>query len=459
MLSFKNGSRVIIPLLLLSMTTVFGDGNANPQMAAPKPKEIKAEAYNPQYYNLKDRDNGGYITAEFLYWYARETNLDIGSHLHFIQQPISPLDQPLPPPPPGTQPVLRRIGFPTKHQYVEGNWDPGFRVGIGWNTNCDGWDVNANYTYFHNKGRKSTKSLPITSTDINDPAAGLAATRNEGYHFLSDPWANAVGGVLPLAFETIAGQTIGDGLFLTDVNTLTGKWKLFLNQVDLEVGNRYWIRKTFNIRPYFGLRGAWTRTNFVVKGVKTEDRTVPLAPGVNLGPGTYNIMSNHFKNKFWGVGLLGGLEPEFRFSKSFGLYGNISGALLWGKYKAENRFNFFQNIPISVGDTPLNQIAIANPKETDQFTRMQGILDLAIGLRWEETWCNDRYSTALDLGWEHHYWFDFGMYHRAIGANDLNVFSNPVTSAGVAYEFNQSTSNLTTNLGFGGLVARFRFDF
>ena len=142
-------------------------------------------------------------------------------------------------------------------------------------------------------------------------------------------------------------------------------WKLFLNQVDLEVGNRYWIRKTFNIRPYFGLRGAWTRTNFVVKGVKTENRTVPLAPGVASVPGVYNIMKNHFKNTFWGVGLLGGLEPEFRFSKNFGLYGNISGALLWGKYKAENRLNFFQDIPISVGGTTFNQIAIANPKETD----------------------------------------------------------------------------------------------
>jgi len=36
--------------------------------------------------------------------------------------------------------------------------------------------------------------------------------------------------------------------------------------------------------------------------------------------------------------------------------------------------------------------------------------ELGIGLRWEETWCCDRYRTSLDLVWEHHLIFDYN--HR-----------------------------------------------
>ncbi|MBS0603646.1 MAG: hypothetical protein JSS60_01270 [Verrucomicrobia bacterium] len=453
-------SKALIPMSLLSISCGF--------IGAPK-KEMKPEtdsnqktvqeAYNPQYYSLKNQENGGFVTLDFLYWYARESNLDIGRVCDYIRQPVSPLDQP-PGGPFANSPVVRDLALPTKHFYVDDEWSPGFRIGVGWNTNRDGWDLYANWTYYHNESKETAKPTPIRAGNPNDPASGIAQIRATGFTQLEDPWANALTN-LPYSFEldpSVPVDTIGFG-FLTCVTNLSGKWTLNLNEFDLELGMKYWVRKSFAIRPYFGLRGALTRTSFVVKGRKTEDRTLPIAPGITLLPGTYDVFKNRFQNEFWGVGLLGGLQPEFHITHNIILYGNLGGALLWGKYSTENKFDFDQDLPFLIGQTRLEQILDADQTERDDFSRMQGILDLDIGLRWEQHWCKDRYSTALDVGWEHHYWFDFGLYHRSIGINEQTVFADPQFSAGEIQTFNQTYTNLTTNLGFGGLVVRARFDF
>ena len=51
---------------------------------------------------------------------------------------------------------------------------------------------------------------------------------------------------------------------------------------------------------------------------------------------------------------------------------------------------------------------------TRNFAKMSAILDLALGLRWEEQWCCYRYMTALDIGWEHHIWINHGTYVKNI---------------------------------------------
>lgn len=86
-------------------------------------------------------------------------------------------------------------------------------------------------------------------------------------------------------------------------------------------------------------------------------------------------------------------------------------------------------------------------KASNDFYTMQPILDLAIGLRWEETWCCNTYRTALDLGWEHHVWFDHGSRYLVID-----------TSGGSSDVF-KVYSEIASNLMMGGFVLKLRFDF
>jgi len=94
------------------------------------------------------------------------------------------------------------------------------------------------------------------------------------------------------------------------------------------------------------------------------------------------------------VGVLGGVQPNWHFCSNFILYSNFDMALIWGQSEEKKREK------TSYFDSTLSN----NWKNA--FYRMQAILDLGIGVRWEKNWCCDRYTTALDLGWEHHIWFN-----------------------------------------------------
>lgn len=433
MKDFKQMGKVLIPLSLMAMNGAFADeiaGNCCPTInccptdcckpcCVPQPKKcIDCECYNPQYYDLQC-DWGLFASVDFLYWYASESNLEYANLIEYTPQPLRPDGF-----------LNNSLGYITQHKYVKAKWAPGVRLAIGLNMDCDGWDLLLNWTSLDNKSHASASQAQFTAnTDLNvdDVASGV-----------NNPWASSIG-------------TLG----FTQVNAprVSAKWSLSFNQMDLEFGRKFWVSKCMTIRPYTGLRGAWTHTNFRVTANLVNSPSGTFAnPTINNG-----INTNKFRNRFWGVGILGGLQPEFMFGSwcgcgMFSLYGNVEGALIWGKYRARNSLRFTNASATQQG--VVTNLA-ADPVERDHYSRMQGILDLAIGLRWENHWCCDRYSTAIDLGWEHHYWFEYGLYHRTLNGAVIqtpgNFQPNLTTPIG--------TNNFNTNLGLGGLVIRFRLDF
>lgn len=455
MIDLKKMSKALIPLSLMTMGVAFADSeiadnyysNCCPTdcckpCCVPQPKKcIDCECYNPQYYDLQC-DWGVYVTGDFLYWYAHETNLDYAVSTRIFVQP-APTETPTPPVPA----AVRTMTFPTDHFYVKAKWDPGFRVGLGWNMECSGTDLYLNWTHFRNHSKNSRSStVPTPATQTRAGAISL-----DGQEALFNPWA-------PLLNNSSTFIPIG----ATDI---LGKWSLTFNQIDLEFGLKYWVTRCFNIRPYVGVRGAWTNTHFEVESV-LNDPTLLSFPQFStvVGP-TFISAINTFKNKYWGVGLMGGIQPEFMFGNwcggNFSIYGNVDGAVLWGKFRGRNSYELSgtRRTVVVITETPISTIdesSLANPSGRDHFHRMQGILDVGLGLRWEQHWCCDRYSTSIDLGWEHHYWFDFGLYHRTYGGVETDLSLSPLNLFADTF---QQTDNFITDLGFGGFVLRLRLDF
>ncbi|NGX27438.1 MAG: hypothetical protein K940chlam6_01374 [Chlamydiae bacterium] len=85
---------------------------------------------------------------------------------------------------------------------------------------------------------------------------------------------------------------------------------------------------------------------------------------------------------------------------------------------------------------------------------MNPILDLGIGFRWENTWCHDAFRTAVDLGWEQHFWFN--QNHRYKIGSSFAFKGDPSLPKLSGYSNIEEESG---NLMFGGLVVRLRFDF
>ncbi|NGX59142.1 MAG: hypothetical protein KR126chlam3_00289 [Chlamydiae bacterium] len=270
--------------------------------------------------------------------------------------------------------------------------------------------------------------------------------------FLINPWINA----------SFHGDTEAPFLSFDKINA---KWRLSFNSVDLELGRKYWLSKCFNLRPYAGLRGAWTRTTFRTKSLRNISFEIEIKP--NIGPDILSdeVLDANFKDRFktrnWGAGLLGGIQPTWYFCSNFALYSNLDMALLWGECENKKREKY-QTITISTKISP-NQgdpITFTDPSyrnlSKSKFFQMNAILDLAIGLRWEEYWCCEQYRSTFDIGWEHHIWFD----HNHRNKSSDFFFSIPSRQDGTP-EVNgfRAYDEVTGNLCYGGLVVRLRFDF
>ncbi|MBS0654078.1 MAG: hypothetical protein JSR39_11205 [Verrucomicrobia bacterium] len=91
-----------------------------------------------------------YVNADFLYWKAYCENLD---YVTKGAQPDIPSGRNQGP-----------IG-----NYLRGNydWEPGFRVGIGYCFKPDFWEIKGNYTFFFDEGNDSAKAKTIDPPSLN----------------------------------------------------------------------------------------------------------------------------------------------------------------------------------------------------------------------------------------------------------------------------------------------------
>jgi len=302
-------------------------------------------------------DCGVFVSVDFLYWYARESNLTYAITYDFV--------------PTGDGSNVTQV--PKKYETFDTKWKPGVRVGLGMNLPCDGWDILAEWTYYKNS-QKNSLSLPERSKPFF-----------VGELYFGTPWARN---------ETPATRRY---------NIANGEWKFRWNGLDLVMGRRYWLSPCFTLKPSVGIRGGWTKTNFDFVGLLTELQDPPDEV-LNID----NTAS--FDNSFWGYGLLLGIDPAFYFTPCFSLYGGLDLSLLWGKSKLKEKHMEFA----SFTDTTTGAIQVVrnynSSADSDVFS-MQPILDLAIGLRYELKLCCDRYQIGVDVGWEHHVWLEHTMRH------------------------------------------------
>lgn len=365
--------------------------------------------YTSPVYHLQC-DWGLYLKADYLYWIGKDSNLVYLQKTKGIRVIELENDFQLP--------VFANL--PKKSKRLGGKWKSGFRIGIGKNFSCDGWDVLVDWTYFRTKNNAKKSIAPFQIGIPND--------------FLLSPWTNPLFGT-DLDFDTSGIAFFGFVPIYTKINT---KWKERINIIDFEIGRNYWLSPFLAMRPYLGAKGGWDRNSLIAK---------------NFLESTNGLISSdkvHFRNRFWGCGILAGFKPTWNICSGFSLFGNADMAILWGRFRnkrTEDIVNRFITLPSSPFEVP---------KMRDKFTSFQAILDLAAGLRFDSTFCHNRFYIALDVGWEQHYWFNHFCYYKFRGG--LGGLSR---SSGFT-ELNFITSDFDEVYGdfiFGGLYASIRFDF
>ena len=227
-----------------------------------------------------------------------------------------------------------------------------FRFGVGYNLPHDGWDLYANWTFFNNDVSNYTRA----------PHQGA----------LFPTWIN------PDTSSNIDGTAIPTDMYVEKAN---GKWDVELNIIDLELGREFFTSKYLTLRPHMGFR--YVRLD--------QQWHVNYEGGNWLGTNyKYNVRNS---NDFWGFGLRGGFDTQWGLGGGFSIYGNFALSLLHGHFHISQE-NYLRN---SNSRQRTDQMGFNNRKRVGR-----AVTDLAMGIRWDKMFADDRFHLGVQFGWEHH---------------------------------------------------------
>ncbi len=312
-------------------------------------------------------------------------------------------------------------------------WNTGFRVGVAYNSSCDGWDVGIKWTRYKSRASSLDQANTMDQSGQQFPVDGETLA------------------VLWTAFQGVTG--------LNNLSTATGfppfaselrtNWETLFNIIDLELGREYYVSKYLKLHPFLGLRFGGFKQNFemLIKGGYWSEYNLSFnnlfQPALN---GEVTI-SNHYE----GLGVVSGFNLNWSISCGWSVYSNLGGAILFG------RFDVIHNENARKAESPFGKIKVLETKNA--FRASRGIFDFGLGLQWSSLICDCKYGVTAQLGFEEHLYFhqnQMWRVNREVGIENgvgTGQSSFPNNSGENAHYQKRGT------LSTGGLTFTFKFDF
>lgn len=308
-----------------------------------------------------------------------------------------------------------------KHPHFE--WDWGFKLGAGFNTCHDGWDVFLQWTRFHpDRSHASTGVTPFFTTTL-----GTAFPAAVVYPLLL-PASTAMGSATgPIT------STFGPG------SGASMSWKFRLDLLDLELGREFFVSKWLTLRPHAGLRSAWLHQRSTVHYYNLTNGDGDTEPLVQIAD-----MKVGLKNNFWGMGPRAGLDAQWGMGCGWSLYSDFAASLLLGHFSIYES----QEPAIAFGGSP-----VVGSSETfeEKYRAMRAAFDLEIGIRYQQLFCCDQYGLMVQLGWEQHLF---------VNQNQLTRLATvPTTAPSTANSYSFTPVTNQGDLGTQGVTLTVEFDF
>ncbi|QVL58000.1 MAG: hypothetical protein KFB93_02655 [Simkaniaceae bacterium] len=223
---------------------------------------------------------------------------------------------------------------------LDWKWEPGFKVGLGFNLPHDGWDLFAEYTWVRSNISDSKTQSAATSTLI--------------------PYWNVTG--------FIAGT----------LTKAQADWDVHYNNVTLDLGRNAYLSQYMKLRLFAGLQAAWINQDY----------------SAQFDLETNESGKTKLTQDFWGIGLRAGLNNTFQFTKNWSFFADLYLALLWGEFDLDRKDSVTSRAGVT-NDTLKTSVS--------PWTE-EPVADLAAGFRYDAWLSNDRFHILLQLGWEHQLW-------------------------------------------------------
>src|SRR3990167_7296307 len=245
-------------------------------------------------------------------------------------------------------------------------YKPGFKIGLGCNTNQDDWDIYSEYTRVHGTDTLSTTGQTLSS--------------------------GATAPLLPLW---------GNGYILSDNAYDSGSetWACNLDFVDLSVGRAYYVGTCLKFRTFFGARGAWIIQNVYAQYINTSFSNSSAPVEV---PGTLSVYS---RSHSWAVGPRIGLDTNWDLGVGIRMFGNANADILYTKYNTQDKTNFLVSSTVSPY-TSGQTIYFIN---SERLSGLRTHFDLELGFGWGTYFDNNNWHVDLAAAYGFHVFFDQNM--------------------------------------------------
>lgn len=345
----------ILPILTLIGLSLYADTTCRPQPASPCYTETCSCIYclgpkgpfsgNPQ--TRPKTCNGDIaITLAGFYWIAHQDGMEYALKNDTFGNDAAT--------------VNLQLNNLINAQYLSPHfkWDFGFKLGLAYNFECDGWDIGTIWTWYRGKAASHVEAEEEENITLQPLWSG--------YQFPS-------AGTAPI-------------LFATDIETF---WRFKLNLVDIELGREFWTSKLLSFRPHIGFRYGSINQDYEIKnrGGSYND------PNINR---RFNDRIN-LKNYFHGLGLIAGFDTTWNLGCGWGFFSNLALSIIYG------RFTISHDETLREARAPFSKIPFLETKES--FRNSKPILDLVLGIQWARLLCDCAYALTVSLAWENHLFF------------------------------------------------------
>ena len=182
------------------------------------------------------------------------------------------------------------------------------------------------------------------------------------------------------------------------------------NSIDFEWGRRYFIGKSWSIRPAFGGKTFWVYQTF---RYNFENMQTISIPNIGTIPGVPEVFKA--RNNYWGIGPYFGFEGKWTFGWGIGLLGKVSGAIVWGSFDqvakgVENE--------LDTGGGPPTLIPSYGTQKASTH-RVRPAAQVFVGLDWERCFIPNRLGGQLMVGYEAQYFWGQLYNTRELEESDL----------------------------------------
>ncbi len=235
--------------------------------------------------------------------------------------------------------------------------EPGFRLGLIVDLGCCNWDFYAQYTWLnqciHDKhtlpfpGDSTVELIPLIDTTLN------------------------------VTFDSL--------------NLARAEWDTKFNVLDFGFGRTFAVNCCFDFRPHLGFKATWQNLRYDVRYEELINTTQA------------NRVDIHNKIDFNGIGLRGGFDAAWRFSRCFSLVGGLAISSVWSEIDIYRRD---QEFAIENGNV-VEEGSIVEFK--NEHCVLVPVSELLFGIRYDTTMC-DCYDLFVFVGWENQVWWDLNRY-------------------------------------------------